>query len=156
MLVVMLKDLEKVGVRGQLVTVSPGFASNFLIPKGLARAVSSKEAPALKNQEAGKQVKKEVLKSRIAMVGSVIENMTLTISKKVHDNKKLYAAVSEEDISEALTKKLAERGGEEALVVSKKQVDITKSIKEVGEHKVIIKLNAKIKPELTVKITQAK
>ena len=59
----MLKDLEKVGMAGTVVTVSEGYAKNFLIPQGVAKIVTEKEKVFLSQVVKNKTVKKEVKKA---------------------------------------------------------------------------------------------
>ncbi len=144
----MLKDLEKVGMAGQMVKVKEGFARNYLIPKGFAKKVNPKEENFLNKISKVKNIKKEAIASKIGMLGEKIKNIHVTIKKRVHDNGKLYGSVSADEIVSALKDK--------AIVISKKQVEIEKNIRTIGEHKVVIRLNSQVKPELTIKVVEDK
>lgn len=144
MRVYMLKDVEKVGMARQIVKVSDGYAANFLIPRKLAIKVTDKNLDFLKQKEKKVEVDKKVLSSKIAMTAEKIRNMYVTIKEKTHDDGKLYGAVGADEV----VKLLKEKG----VFVNRKQVEFAKAIRTIGEHKVIIRLSSKLKPELAIKV----
>ena len=144
MRVYMLKDVENVGMSGQIVKVSDGYAANFLIPRKLAIKVTENNSEFLKQKEKKVDVDKKVLNSKIAMTAEKIRNMHLTIKEKTHDEGKLYGAVGADEVVELLKEK--------DIAINRKQVEFAKSIRTIGEHKVIIRLSSKLKPELIIKV----
>lgn len=148
MLVYMIKDLEHVGMAGQTVKVKDGYAKNFLIPRGFAKALSSGEKVFLEKTNKNREVKKEAIASKIGMLSEKIKNMHISISKRAHDDGKLYGSIGADEIVEALKAK--------DISINKKQVDFEKTIKTVGEHTAIIKLSSKLQPELSVKVIEDK
>lgn len=142
--VFMLKDVENVGMNGQIVKVSEGYAANFLVPRKLAVRIDDTN----KNYYATKQIKEkiaqEVLSSKVAMLAERIKGLHLTVKQKIHDDGKLYGSLSADVIVDLLKEK--------EISITKKQVEFIKSVKTVGEHKVMIKLSSKLKPELTLKV----
>lgn len=140
----MLKDVENVGMTGQIVKVSDGHAKNLLIPKGLAKEVKEAEMPFYKNRVIQQKVATDVILSKVAMLAERIKNMHVTIKKTVHDDGKLYGSINADEIVELLKEK--------EVTVDRKQVEFDKTIKAIGEHSVIIKLSSKLKPKLTVKV----
>lgn len=148
MLVYMLKDVENVGMAGSVVKVSEGYAKNFLIPKGLAKLVTEKEKTFLDSVVKNKEVKKEVIATKIGMLAERIKNTHVSIKKRAHDDGKLYGAVSADDVVDALKTK--------EIVINKKQVEFDKTVKTLGEHTVFVKLNSKLRPELNIKVIEDK
>lgn len=144
MKVYMLKDVEKVGMAGTVVNVSDGYASNFLIPRKLAKKVSVSEKAFFQNREAKGRLDAVALNSKIAMIAERIKNMHLVVKERVHDDGKLYGAVGADEIVELLKGK--------DVNINRKQVEFKKAVRSVGEHKVAIKLSSKFKPELTLKV----
>lgn len=149
MKVFMLQDWEKLGMKGQLVSVKKGFAENFLIPQKIAKLVSDAEVSVLEKVSERKAVAKEILSSKIAMTAARLKDLYVTVEAKSHDDGKLYASVHEEDIAKALAAK-------HSIVVNKKQVEISKTIKSIGEHTVTIKFSSKVSGELLVKVVSKK
>ena len=141
----MLKDVEKVGMAGQVVNVAVGYASNFLIPRKLAMKVTKANEKFLSSKAKKVVLNKEVLNSKVAILAERIRNINLKMKKRIHDDGKLYGSINAEDIVALLKEK--------DVRVSKKQIEFTKNIKHTGEHQVIIKLSSKLKPSLTLKVT---
>jgi large subunit ribosomal protein L9 len=140
----MLKDVEKVGMAGQVVKVSDGYAANFLIPRKLAIKIEGNNITFFEKRIQKVETTSKVLSSKAAMLAERIRNLHLTIQERVHDKGKLYGAVGADEVVELLKKK--------DITINKKQIEFPKSIKTVGEHRVIIRLSSKLKPELTLKV----
>lgn len=147
MKVYMLKDVENVGMTGQLVIVSDGYASNFLLPRKLAVKVTEDMLGFYQAKQQKQKVAEVVLTTKVAMMAERIKALHVTVKEKTHDNGKLYGAVGADEIVELLKEK--------DIQINKKQVEFGKAIKETGEHKVTIKLSSKLKPQLTVKVVSS-
>ncbi len=148
MQVYMLKDVENVGMTGQIVKVTDGYASNYLLPNKLAKEVSASDAKFYAQRVVKQQATVQVLNTKAAMLAERLKTIHVTIKEKVHDDGKLYGSVSADKIVELLKEK--------EVSITKKQVEFGKSIKSVGEHKVTIKLSSKLLPEITVKVVALK
>jgi len=142
--VYMLKDVEKIGMEGQIVKVADGYAFNYLFPRKLAVKVTAQNRTDFSARQVKESITKEVLNSKAAMLAERIKTLHLTLKEKVHDDGKLYGAVSADKIVDLLKAK--------EVTINKKQVEFEKSIKVTGEHKVTIKLSSKLKPQVTVKV----
>ena len=142
--VYMLKDVEAVGMTGQVVKVSEGYASNFLVPRKLAIRIDNTNKKFYAGLQLREKVTQEVLSTKMGMIAERIKGLRLSVKQKIHDDGKLYGALSADIVVDLLKEK--------EIVITKKQVEFVKNIKNVGEHKVIIKLSAKLKPELTLKV----
>lgn len=144
MQVYMLKDVERVGLAGQMLNVSEGYAKNFLIPGKLAIEVTEANRAFYAGKKQKEHIAAAVLSSKVAMLAERIKSLHVSIKERAHDDGKLYGAVGAEEVVELLKAK--------DIIINKKQVEFTKSIKAVGEHKVTIRLSSKLKPELTIKV----
>ena len=144
MKVYMLKDVEKIGMAGQIIKVSDGYAINFLMPRKLARKITGNENEFFAHHKNREVVNKEILNSKVAMLAEKIRNLHLLVKERVHDDGKLYGAVGADEIVELLKEK--------NITVNRKQVEFKKLLRSVGEHSVVIRLSSKLKPELTLKV----
>lgn len=144
MQVYMIKDVERVGMAGQIINVSDGYAKNFLIPHHLGVEITASNKAFYEQKKHKEKVVAEVVSSKVAMLAERIKSMHVLIKERVHDDGKLYGAISADEIVDLLKEK--------DIVINKKQVEFDKSVKAVGEHKVTIKLSSKLKPQLTVKV----
>jgi large subunit ribosomal protein L9 len=144
MKVYLLKDIEKVGIAGEILNVSEGYAKNFLFPRKMAVQVSNANEEFFKKRAKTIENRKEVIESATSMLSEQIKALSVTIKKKIHDDNRLYAAVNPSDIVELLAEK--------NIKISKSQVIFDKSIKEVGSYPVTIKLSSKLQPQMTLKV----
>ncbi len=145
MKVYMLKDVVNVGMAGTMINVSDGYAKNFLFPRKLAVEVTDENASNFKVKIEAVKQKTEVINSKIAMLAEKIKALHLAIKEKTHDDGKLYGSVGPDEIVELLKKN--------EIVVNRKQIEFDKSIKAVGDHKVTVKLSAKLKPQFILKVS---
>lgn len=144
--VYLLQDVPRVGIAGEIIKVSDGYAHNFLLPRKKAVAITEKNRQFYADRVKKVEHRKEVLESETSMAAEKIKNTEIILKHKVHDSNKLYNAVSAPEIVDALAK--------ESISISKSQVLINKSIKTTGTHKVTIKLSSRLKPTLTVKVVK--
>lgn len=142
--VYLLKDVEKVGLAGNIVKVADGFAQNFLIPRKLAIKITDKNSTFYASKINKVKMNSNVLNSKIAMLAEHIKNLHLTIKEKIHDNGKLYGSVGADEVVILLKGK--------GISINRKQVEFTKAIRSTGEHKVTIRLSSKLKPEFVLKV----
>lgn len=138
------KDVTKIGFAGEIVNVSEGYASNFLIPQKLGVLVTSLNEVGLSKKVKEVVNRKEAVKTKTSMLAEKIKSIKLSIKTKVHDDNKLYGSISASDIVDLLAK--------EGVVVSKNQVIFDSHIKSVGTFEVTIKLSNSLQPKLTLKV----
>lgn len=144
MKVYLLKDIEKVGIAGEIITISDGYAKNFILPRKLGVEVKGSNTDFFQKRAKTIEHRKEVIATATSMLSEQIKNITITIKKKLHDDKKLYASVNPSDVVELLAEK--------NIKISKSQVVFEKSIKETGTYSVTIKLSSKLQPQMTLKV----
>ena len=144
MKVYLTKDIEKVGLAGEIVKVSDGFGRNFIIARNAGIEVTDKNEQFYQNKARTVENRKEVVQSKTSMLAEKIKDLKVTIKRKMHDDGKLYGAISPLEVIDALSG--------QSISVSKNQVIFKKAIKEKGMHKAIIKLTASLQPELTINI----
>ncbi len=144
MKVFLLKDVQNIGMAGEIIKVAEGYAANFLIPKNLAVKITEKNEQFYQKSLRQVENRKEVVASKTSMLAEKIRTLTVTLKKKMHDDGKLYGAVNQMEIVEALAP--------EGITVAKSQVIITKAIKEKGTFEVVIKLTSQLQPKLNIKV----
>ena len=138
------KNVEKVGMAGEIVKVGDGYARNFLFPKGLAVEITLQN----KDQYVAKirkvENRKEVIASQTSMFAESLNSVSITLKRKMHDNGQLYGSINASEVVDAL----AEKG----ISINKGQVEFDKSIKSKGTFKVDVKLTTKLKSTITVTV----
>ena len=144
--VILREDVEKLGARGQLVKVAPGYARNFLLPKRLAVAATEANKKIVE-QERQAHLRREVkVETEAQDLAKLLGGVSVTISQKAGENDQLFGSVTSKDIAEAL-----EKAG---FTVDRRKVELSEPIKQLGEHKVPVKLHKAVTAEVTVKVVK--
>lgn len=145
MKVILKQDIKGVGKKDQVINAADGYARNFLLPKGLAVPADTGNMNNLKAKNESKEYRKgEDLKEAKA-IAEKMKSLTLKLTVKTGDNGKLFGAVTSKEIAEALKEQFD-------IVVDKKKVLLSESIKEAGVRKVDIKLNEGVVGTISVMI----
>ena len=132
MKVVLRTDVDGLGYKGDIVSISDGYAQNKLIPQGLAYlATAGAEKEAEKMRQA-RELRASEEKAMAEEMASRMENETLTIAMNAGEGGKLFGSVSAIDISEALS-------DQKNITIDKKLITIAESIKEIGTYQVDVK-----------------
>lgn len=145
MRVFLLKDVERVGIAGEIIKTTEGFARNYLIPKKFAVEVTDKNEAAFTNRIKVVENRKEAVATKTSMLAEKFKGLQITLKKKIHNGDQLYGSISAKEIADELAK-------EHGVKVSNSQIVIEKSIKTKGTHVVTIRLSKTLLPTLQVKI----
>ena len=131
--VMLMDDVRKLGKSGQIVKVAPGYARNFLFPKGLASLATEAAKRRLKKLEAERAARAAEEKKAALEVARKLDKLEITVSAPTTDGKKLYGAVSVTDILGAIE---ANRG----IKVERRQLELDDALREVGVYEPSIDL----------------
>lgn len=140
MQVILLERVEKLGQMGELVTVKPGYARNYLLPQKKAMRASKENVAFFEAQKAQLEAANLKAKDEAEAVGSKLEGLKVAIVRQAGDMGQLYGSVSTRDIALAVTAA--------GFTLSRGQVKLDRAIKTVGLHEVIVKLH----PEVSVTV----
>ena len=133
MKVILLKDIAKLGKRGEIKEVADGFAINVLIRKGDALQATPSEMSKWKAKEDAKKHKKELESNLFAQLSDKLKESIVTISGKKADQKgQLFAQVKEVDIADAIF-------ATTNLSIDPRQIIIKAPIKSQGLHEFTLK-----------------
>ena len=146
MKVILKEDIPKLGRMGKTVDVKPGYGRNYLIPQGKAILATSKNLKALEHERMLIQRKADLLRKEAEGLAEKISGLTISLTRKVVEEDKLYGSVSVSDISQAL-----EEAGVE---IERKLIKLDEPIKSLGEFKVSIKMYHDVTAELTVQVVK--
>jgi len=137
--VVLTEDLHNVGKSGELVKVRPGFARNYLIPRGLAVGATAENVSRIEHEKRVAEARATKTRSEAEQLASKLNQVKLTITRPVGEGDKLYGSVTTRDIEEALAA--------QSFSVDRRRIE-TDPIKSLGSHSVTIRLA----PAVTAKI----
>lgn len=142
MQVILKQRLENLGQPGDVVTVKPGYARNYLIPKGFAYAATSANLQRMERErELLEKQAAEDLKGAEKRAGA-IEGTSVTFTARAGDEGKLFGSITSADIAD----KLAEQGIE----VDRRDIELHEPLKALGVFSVPVKLHPDVKPEIKV------
>ena len=131
---VMLMDgVKKLGKAGEIVKVAPGYARNYLFPKGLAAAATEAAKRRLKKLEAERAARAAEEKKALLEIARKLDKLEITVSASTTDGKKLYGSVGISDILAAIE---ANRG----VKIERGQLELDDALREVGEYTPTINL----------------
>lgn len=145
MKVLFLKDVKGQGRKGELKEVSEGYALNFLIKNGHAAAATEKIQTKEKQKADAKSAELENIKAKHLALKTEIEKRRFTVLAKAGDGGKLFGAVREKDIAEALSQKLGK-------TIDKNSVRIESPVRTVGEHVVVVAFEKGLEARVTLEI----
>ena len=104
MKVILLKDVKKVGKKGETVNVSDGYGNNFLIPRGLALPSTQSSQASLAKSNALEKARQEELKKEAEELKVRLENINVEFKAKVGNDGRMFGTVSPKQIEEGLKK----------------------------------------------------
>lgn len=144
--VILREDVDKLGHRGQMVKVAPGYARNFLLPKRLAVAAtdSNKKIVEQERQAGLRREAKEA--SEAADLGKMVQAVTITIKQKAGENDQLFGSVTSKDIADALEA--------QGYQIDRRKIQLADPIKTLGEFKVPIRLHREVTVDITVNVVR--
>ncbi|SFG90105.1 large subunit ribosomal protein L9 [Desulfotomaculum arcticum] len=145
MQLILLDDVKKLGKKGDVINVAEGYARNFLIPRGLAVEATGGKLKNLEMQKRAVNEQKKQAEDKARELGSKIEGLKIVISTRVGEAGKLFGAISNKDIADALQ-------NNHGLVVDKKKIILKNPIKALGEYPVVLKLHPAVQAQITVNV----
>jgi len=145
--VILSEDVPSLGDAGDLVSVKPGFARNYLLPLGKAVAATASNVRELEHQKRVIADKLARERKQLAAERNKVHGQIVEFSAQVGEEGKLFGSITTLMIAE----KLAERG----LEVDRRRIALAEPIKDVGEHAVTVKLHREIEATITVKVVAA-
>jgi len=142
MKVILKSDIERLGKVGDVVTVAPGYARNFLMPRELAFEATEKNLARIEDEK--RRYAKVQAKSRVEAEGLAekLGALSLTIRQPAGESDKLFGTVTTMDIAAALEK--------EGFAIDKRQITVEEPIKTLGIYTVPVKLAPEVSAALKV------
>ncbi len=140
--VILRMAIDNLGHPGDIVNVSPGYARNFLLPRGFAFEATEGNKKRIAQEKARLEAAEGERRQTAQEFAKVLEEVSITFSARVGEEGKLFGSVTAADIAQQL-----EPQGHN---VEKRQIDLHEPIKALGVYRVPIRLHADVKPEIKV------
>ncbi len=144
MKVILADDVRGLGHRGDTVTVKPGYARNFLFPRGVAYEATSANVRKL-SEEQKKYDEKMLREEAVAQnAAKSVEGITVVVAKKAGEEGHLYGSVTASEIADALAAKGVE--------VDRRRIELAEPIRRLGTHTVHVRLHRDVVATLNVEV----
>ena len=141
MQVILLERIEKLGQMGDIVTVKPGYARNYLLPQKKAKRATTQNLELFEQQRAQLEADNLERRTEAEQVGAKLEGLMVTLIRQAGESGQLYGSVNVRNLADAIT--------EAGFTVTRDQVNLERTIKALGLHPVRIRLH----PEVIVTVT---
>ncbi len=146
MKVILLSDVYKHGVAGEVVEVADGFARNWLIPQRLGVKASAEALKKHERMRAEATARKAALEGRLNDLARQIDGVELLFGRRASPTGKLFGSVTTSEIAEALREKTG-------IDINRRRISQTQ-LREVGLHDVPVRLGSESSPVLKVRIVR--
>src|ERR1700752_103044 len=130
--VILQEDIEKLGHRGDVVAVKPGYARNFLLPRKLAIEATIGNMKALEPIRTSLAKKTATELEAAQKQAGLLNGVALKFTRKTGENDQMFGSATTADVSEGLEA--------QGFKVDKRQVQLAEPIKTIGERDLTIKV----------------
>ena len=145
--VILREDIKSLGNAGDLVRVKPGYARNFLLPKGFAYQATPGNKKRIEAEAKARGIRLAADKVDAEALATQLSAVAITLARKVGEGDRLFGSITAQDIADAL----AAAGHE----VDKRKIDLESPVKSIGEHVIPLKLHPEVVADLHVTVVPA-
>ena len=145
--VILSEDVHALGNAGEIVSVKPGYARNFLVPEGKAVLATAERVNRVEHQQRVIVEKRSKDLKDLESVKARIDGTTLEIEAQAGEEGKLFGSVTAQNLAVLL----AEKG----IDVDRRKIVLTEAIRSLGEHTIAIRLRSDVVAEFTVTVKAA-
>ncbi len=147
MQVILLERIEKLGQMGDIVTVKPGFARNFLLPQRKARRATKDNLALFEQQRTQLETENLAQRGEAEKVGEKLDGISVTLIRQAGESGQLYGSANARDIAAEI--------GLAGFTVGRNQIEMTAVIKSLGLHPVKVRLHPEVAVTVTVNVARS-
>ncbi len=145
--VILLERVEKLGAMGEVVSVKPGYARNYLLPQAKALRATKENIAYFEAQKAHLQKANAEKKAEAEKIATKVEGAKVVIIRQASEGGQLYGSVTSRDIAEALA-------AESKQTITRGQVYLNTNVKTIGLFQVEVILHPEVKVKVTVNVAR--
>jgi large subunit ribosomal protein L9 len=142
--VILRQDVPELGQSGDIVTVKPGYARNFLLPRGMAFEATGANIKQLEDEKRRGEAKSKQQYLEARRRATQLENVSLTFAANAGEEGKLFGSITSSDIADRLKEQNLD------FEVDKRDIELEEPIKSLGVYNVSIRLHTDVKPEIKI------
>jgi large subunit ribosomal protein L9 len=146
MLVILRENVENLGRIGDVVKVTEGYARNFLLPRQLGVAADAGNMKKIEHHKKSLEKKRLAQKEAAEALAKKVNDLTVTIQRKVGEGDKLFGSVNATDVLDGLKKA--------GFDLEKRVIQLTQPIKTLGVHPVVIKFESDVTANIKVSVVK--
>ncbi len=148
MKVILLSDVKPLGKKGEVVEVAEGYGRNYLLPRNLASEANKGALAAHADQKKAQERRDAQHLADAKDLASKLEQTQLAVKVKAGGNGKLFGAITNADIADAISQTLS-------IPIDKHKIEIKSQIKALGSYPVEIKLHKNVVAKATISVVAA-
>ena len=141
---ILREDIKTLGRAGEMVRVKPGYARNYLLPKGLAYEATEGNRKRIAAETRVRAARNQAEQSEAERVAGSLSGLTLTLKGKAGEEGKLFGSITSQDIADALAR--------EGYSFDRRRIELEHPIKTTGTHAVSLRLHPEVHAELRVSV----
>lgn len=142
--VILREDVKSLGKAGALVRVKPGYARNFLLPRGLAYEASEGNKKRIAAEQKARETKSASERVEAQKIAATLGALDVTLSAKAGEGDRLFGSITAQDIAD----KLATMGH----TIDKRKIELEHPIKTLGNHRVPLRLHPEVIAEIPLTV----
>lgn len=146
--VILLQDVDSLGEKGQVVSVSDGYVRNYLLPRKLVELASSGRIEEVRRRQEAEEARLERQAERSQDIAEMLTKTVITINANAGEDGKLFGSVTAADISRELLRA-------RDVKIDKKKISLEEPIKEVGDYMVEMEVHTGVKATAKVIVAAA-
>lgn len=145
--VILRDDVPSLGRAGQLVRVKPGYARNFLLPRGLAFEATEGNRKRIEAEGKARQARAAAERTEAQALADRIGQVNLEFTAKAGEDGRLFGSITSADI--------AHRLDAEGIAIDKRKIELEHPIKQLGFHSVPVRLHHDVQAEVKLNVAMA-
>ena len=143
--VLLLEEVPGLGRAGEVVSVAPGYARNYLLPKKLARLATEGALKQVQAEQAAQARHQRLEERRLEELAERLDGLEVHLGGRVGEGERLYGSITSQDIASALEELVEEP-------VDRRRIELEEPIRELGVYQVIVRLSADLAPRISVAV----
>jgi len=146
--IILQREVEKLGVPGDVVTVADGYARNYLLPRGLAIQASKGAVRQAENLKRAHEDRTAKARKEAEALAERLGRLTIRLEQRAGAEGKLFGSITAQDLAEEIERQSGE-------AVDRKDIHLEEPIRSVGSHEVQIRLHPEVDATLAVEVEPA-
>ena len=144
--IILREEIEKLGVRGDVVKVANGYARNYLLPQRKAVLATDSNRKIVEQERQSYLRKEAKLASEAQALGELLKALSINVARKAGETDHLFGSVTAADLADILAA--------QGYTLDRRKIHLEEPIRTLGEHKVTVKLHREVSIEITVNVNR--